>query len=667
MKKDKRQAALNRIATKKDILTCIVLGFVFLFLLGFGAVMVCIKEQVSPLGAILVTVAAMVLYGFGLWIWAFVRRQQNKAVLDYSITTLLDSTVGRVVEKMDIPVIACNEKGLMCWYNQAFEKLSRTGAKDRLEQGSILPETASDGYLKMMGRTFRGQSISVVSENHRYQFIILDDCTDFLQLQRDHHDEHTAVAYISVDSVDEMTQYIGGSVREALSEVDDTIKTWVAEHNGVIKSYDNDKYVVLLDTKNLEACVKDRFEILDKIRATRVGDGISITISLGISNVKGTLADREKHAQSALDLALQRGGDQVVYKKDDGIEFFGGRTKAVYKRSNVKARVISSQITSLICRASEVIIMGHKTPDYDSFASCVGLAKLAYANNKPFRIVLDKNDKNMAPCFALANKVPHLKEAFISAKEGLSMMKNDTLLILSDVNNLAISESPELAKKARNIVVVDHHIKKEELPDTVKLSYIEPTASSAAELVSELLEFGPALIQFVPEEAEILLSGILLDTKQFTRNTGTRTFAAAQYLRGQGANTGNVSEMFRSDVDELAKESQLLSSLTLFDSDIAIASANEDFGAAGRILASKVADKMLALKNVEASFTLIRHKAVINISGRSNGNINVQLILEEIGGGGHFDVAGAQIESNDMNYVIGLLKQSILKYKQNNK
>ena len=485
-------------------------------------------------------------------------------------------------------------------------------------------------------------------------------------MEKSYHDERTAVAYIVIDSVDELMQYVNDRFRDAIGEVDDKIKRWVSQMGGIIKSYDNDKYIVLFDTAKLEECIKNRFAILDKIRTTRVGDGISITVSIGVSNLPGTLVDRERSAQSALDLALQRGGDQVVLKREDGIEFFGGKTKAVYKRSNVKARVVSSQLVSLIGRAGSVLIMGHKNADFDSFASCVGMARLAHVNAVPFHIIVDKNDKNLASCFEMANRIPHLKDAFISAKEGMEKLKNNTLLIITDVNSFDFLEAPEVARKAKSIAVIDHHIKKEELPETVKISYIEPTASSASELVSEILEYGISMLQMTPEEAELLLSGILLDTKQFSRNTGTRTFAVAQYLRGQGASTAASTDMFRVDIDDITKESKMLSAVEIFDENIALTTCDTGTDSGFRVLAAKVADKMLTIKDVDASFAVVLIRNTVYISGRSNGNINVQLILEDFHGGGHFDIAGAQVEDATVQEVKERLKESILNYKKRN-
>ena len=668
MKQDKRQAALYRFATKRDILLGVIFAYLAVIL---PAIAMILLVHFTPMeyNAWFPLLTGIGLYSVFVLVWWLIHRNQNRAVLDYSLTKLLSTTVGQIMNAMEVPVIACDEKGVLFWHNDAVTKVIHEQEENRgevVKQGTKVPFREGKDYLELGGNVYKCQAIPAVSEEKQYVFYVLEDCTELLKMEKSYHDERTAVAYIVIDSVDELMQYVNDRFRDAIGEVDDKIKRWVSQMGGIIKSYDNDKYIVLFDTAKLEECIKNRFAILDKIRTTRVGDGISITVSIGVSNLPGTLVDRERSAQSALDLALQRGGDQVVLKREDGIEFFGGKTKAVYKRSNVKARVVSSQLVSLIGRAGSVLIMGHKNADFDSFASCVGMARLAHVNAVPFHIIVDKNDKNLASCFEMANRIPHLKDAFISAKEGMEKLKNNTLLIITDVNSFDFLEAPEVARKAKSIAVIDHHIKKEELPETVKISYIEPTASSASELVSEILEYGISMLQMTPEEAELLLSGILLDTKQFSRNTGTRTFAVAQYLRGQGASTAASTDMFRVDIDDITKESKMLSAVEIFDENIALTTCDTATDSSFRVLAAKVADKMLTIKDVDASFAVVLIRNTVYISGRSNGNINVQLILEDFHGGGHFDIAGAQVEDATVQEVKERLKESILNYKKKN-
>jgi len=432
--------------------------------------------------------------------------------------------------------------------------------------------------------------------------------------------------------------------------------------NGIIKTYENDKYIVLFDSEYLDKCIEDRFSILDEIRETRLGDGVSITVSIGVSRISGSLAEREAAAREAIDLALQRGGDQVVYKSENSTEYYGGKTKSVYKRSSVRSRTFTAQLTSAIARADNVIIMGHRYGDFDSFGASVGIAVLCMLCGVKTNIAVDLRDRNLIPCVRLLEKNDSFANVFVDNAEGLDLVGPDTLVILADHNTFARAQFSDIALKVDDVAVIDHHRTTEKMPQTVKLSYIEPSASSSCELVSEMLENAISSHNLLKEVADMLLAGILLDTKQFTRNTGTRTFGAAQYLRGAGASPSDVYGMFKTDPTELSKEARFHTAITTYNNNIAISCCEGETDESYRIIASKAADKMLSLRGIDAAFTLVRIGEQIHISGRSNGRINVQLILEKLNGGGHFDVAGAQVFSHSVEDVLITLKSSIDDY-----
>ena len=457
-------------------------------------------------------------------------------------------------------------------------------------------------------------------------------------------------------------QYIQEKFRDAVSVVDLKLKAWAESINGVIKSYDNDKYVMMFDSKYLDECIENRFAILDTIRETRVGDAMSITVSIGVSRIKGSLLEREAAAKDAIDMALQRGGDQAVYKTEDGVEYYGGRTKSVYKRSNVRSRTFTSQLSSIMGRSDNVIVMGHRYGDFDSFGASVGVARLAMLCGLKTNIAIDMRDKNLEPCIRLLQGTKTYEKVFVDNAEALDLVGPDTLVILVDHNTPQRAQFPNIAEKVDTIVVIDHHRTTDELTPEIKLAYIEPSASSSCELVSEMLENAISSQNLLKEVADMLLAGVLLDTKQFTRNTGTRTFGAAQYLRGAGASPQDVYNLFKTAPTELSKEARFHTQITTYRGNIAISCCDGDTDESYRVIASKAADKMLTLQGIEAAFTLVRIGDQIHISGRSNGKINVQLILEKLNGGGHFDVAGAQVISESVDTVLETLKASIDDY-----
>ncbi len=662
MKTDRDQNQLadtgERIATRADLLVTVFSACLLLLLTGV------IVDRV-PDSAFFVAVCAAFVYLVFLCGWAYWRMHQNPLVLDNRMEALLESTLGLFIQKMHVPVLICDEFGNLCWYNDEIAPyIQESGAAIGCAVNSMFNvwHNEKGDCVKLGDKVYTYDAIGTVNEGKRYFFVILQDVSELLNLQDRYENERVAVAYISIDNIDEVMKYVHENFRDAASDVDDKLKAWANSVGGILKSYDSDHYVMFFDAYHLNKAIENRFDILDKVRSTRVGDGISITISMGVSKIQGTLAEREAAAQAALDLALQRGGDQVVYKSEDGVEYYGGRTKAVYKRTNVKARVTARTLYSLIARADNVLIMGHRYGDFDSFGAAVGMARMVMLCGAQPRIAVNRNDKNLSACIEHILKLDEYDHILIGENEALSMIVPDTLLIVVDVNNFAHVEFPSVVEKAQHIAVVDHHIKTAEHPDTVVLDYIEPSASSASELVSELIEYSMTSSGLRREEADLMMAGILLDTKQFTRSTGTRTFSAARFLQSQGANPAVASEMFRMDAVDLTRESRFMSNIEIFRQHMAISCVEGETDPAFRVAAAKVAEKLLTIKNVDASFALVQINGNIHISARSNGRVNVQLILEKLRGGGHFDVAGAQVMGESMEHVLGNLKKSIEEY-----
>ena len=432
--------------------------------------------------------------------------------------------------------------------------------------------------------------------------------------------------------------------------------------NAVLKSYDNDKYIMFFDSKSLDKCIEERFPILEEIRQTRVGDGVSITVSIGVARSADSLRELELQARDAIDLALQRGGDQVVYTENGVTEHFGGRTKSGYKRSNVRSRTFTNQLTALIGRSDNVLIMGHRFGDFDSFGASVGIARIATLCGAKVNIAVDLRDKNLSPLISILQTTEEYSQAFVDNVDALDIICPDTLLVLVDHHDPARAQFADIANKSNKLVVIDHHRKTDAVSENVLAYYIDPSASSTCELVSEMLESAVSSNNLIKEEADMLLAGILLDTKQFTRNTGTRTFSAAQYLRGAGASPTDVYAMFKTEPDELKKEARFHTDIKIYRGNIAISGCEGENDNLYRIIASKAADKMLTLKGIEAAFAVVRIGDSVHISGRSNGVINVQLILEKLNGGGHFDVAGAQVKASSIREVMQMLKSAIDDY-----
>ncbi len=629
------------------------------------ALLVTFVTSVAP---IIFLVSLVALYMVEITMLGIRRASKTAIHPSADINDLLTEDSSAVLVNTKSPAMVMNMHGVVLWYNDSMRKIlpfADSVIGDNVE--TLFDKETKDSLFsspttKISDKIYSVEGFMLSEENDGLYAVILSDITALSELQKVYDDERTAVAYIAIDNVEDVLQYIQEKFHDAVSVIDQKLKAWVESVNGVIKSYDKDKYIMFFDSMYLDECIENRFAILDTIRETRVGDAISITVSIGVSRIGGSLAEREAAAREAIDMALQRGGDQAVYKTEDGVEYFGGRTKSVYKRSNVRSRTFTAQLSSMMGRADNVVVMGHRYGDFDSFGASVGIASLAMVCGLKTNIAVDMHDKNLEPCIKLLQGAKTYEQVFVDNAEALDLVGPDTLVILVDHSNPARSQFPNITEKVDMIAVIDHHRTTDALSPVIKLAYIEPSASSACELVSEMLENAISSQNLLKEVADMLLAGVLLDTKQFTRNTGTRTFGVAQYLRGAGASPQDVYNLFKTAPTELSKEARFHTSITIYRANIAISCCDGDTDESYRIIASKAADKMLTLRGVEAAFTLVRIGEQIHISGRSNGRVNVQLILEKLNGGGHYDVAGAQVVSESIETVLSALKESIDDY-----
>lgn len=590
----------------------------------------------------------------------------------------LSPVMGRImfdaVVKLPTPVFICDEDERILWYNTATEALY--SSKNKLYGESVKelfgvglaeirnPENGDSVMLTCEGRHFLARYTAIKTDDNDFCLIMTDDITEEDHLRKRLVDEELAAAYIYVDNFAEMMQYDSENYRIAAAKIDEVLRDWAEECGGILKEYERDKYLFLMEKRVLAHCVARKFDVLDRVRAVRAGDfELPMTISMGVSNVSGSLADREKAAHTALDMALQRGGDQAVVKGDASIDFYGGITKTVQKRTNVRSRVVSGELVSAMKKASNVLVMGHRNADFDSIGSCVGLTRLAMYCGARVNMIVNRSDRNLTGMLELLGTEEDFLGVLIDEAAAFDLVETGTLVVVGDVNNVAIMESPELARRAGTLAIIDHHRKVAEFDRPVAIEYIEPSASSASELVAEMLEQVLPKDELPSQEATLLLSGIILDTQQFTRSTGTRTFSAAMFLRDCGAMPEVVMAMNRTSMDDYQREGRFRQNILLYRGQCAIACAQTDnaaeAGPADRIIAAKAANNLLSVEGIEASFALMKIGDVIHISARSSGSLNVQLILEKIGGGGHYDAAGAQLSGITMREAVEQLKAAI--------
>lgn len=654
----------QKIASRLDIAVMISLFCILL------AVYILIRPLFPDGGDLYAGMLIILVYLLLLAGWVMIRSHRSGIADADTVSDIFDSRLATVLEGSRHPVLLTDRTGRALFGNPAFLEIS---GREAIPAGTpfanlcALTVIGDTTYADFEAHRCVLQRIPLSEGEEQYMLLNFYDVTDRLKAERRYHEERTVVAYAIIDNIEEILQFVQDNYAETSSRVEERLREWMESVGGLFRAYDRNKYLLVFDYIHLEECLKNRFDILDEIRSIRVGDGMPITISLGVSHLLDcSLAEREAAAQYALDLALQRGGDQVVVRDRSGVSFYGGRTKAGYKRVNIKARVVAGQLLSLIGRAGNVLVMGHRFGDYDSFAACVGLASLALNQGVRVNIVVNRDDPNLAVCFARLLGLPEYRGIFVDKTEAMDLVEGDTLLIVADVNNSGYVESPALMEKAVSVAIIDHHIKTAASGAAWKLEYIDPTASSACELVAEIIEYSTGSRILRPEVAELLLSGILLDTKRFTRNTGTRTFAVAQFLRGAGANPGEAFEFFKTTVDDLEKEARFHRNVLIYRNRIAIAACDgEDVDPSYRLAAAKAADGLLTVKGVTTSFALVRIEDTVYISARSDGTVNVQVILEKFRGGGHFDVAGAQIKHVTVETVVESLREAIDEYFDN--
>lgn len=529
----------------------------------------------------------------------------------------------------------------------------------------LLSDVRKAELAEIKDRKFRMECYPLSSKGKTYYMVVFHDVTELSNLAKLHHDQHTAIGYIVIDNLEEIAQYVKVTYQDETRTVGKLLDDWASRMGGVIREYENNKFLILFTQKMLLECIRNKFDILSEVHKIEIGDArIPLTVSMGIATTSDSLEDREHDAMVALDMALQRGGDQVVLKNTTGTFYFGAKTKTLQKRTRGHGKIIYAKLAALIENSSNILVMGHRSPDFDSIGACIGMTTLI-KNMYPdadVKIVVDLNSDNFRVSTSRLRVLAEYKDTFIDGVSALDYNNSGTLLIIVDANNLSIVESPELAKTAFRKVIIDHHIKKEEFTEEPELAYIDPSASSTCELISEMLEeILPADTTFT-EEANVMMSGIMLDTKNFTRTVGMRTFAAALYLKNAGADPEYARTFFEEAFEDYLSAAQFGSNSKIYRDRIAIASASELAGANSRVLAAKASDKLLAIKNVSAAFALVTVGNDVQISARSDGSLNVQLIVEQLGGGGHFDMAGAAVKESTLEQAEQLLIKAIDHY-----
>ena len=486
------------------------------------------------------------------------------------------------------------------------------------------------------------------------------DVTDTEEMRQTLELTRPVVAILMVDNYEDLMKATPEGKRSAVrAMLEEKLSQWSAGSEGMMLKYDRDRYLFVFEEKSFSDFAAKRFDVLDAVREVVAGEGVAATLSIGVGRDADSFEALFKNASVALEMALSRGGDQAVVKDKMNFEFYGGRSKATEKRTKVKSRVMANALAELIDEAKQVYVMGHSYADMDALGAAAGVCAIVRKRGKKCRIVIDTENNAAHPVLRRLQALPEYQGAFLSGDDAFLRVQPETLLVVVDTNRPGSVESEPLLDACNRVAVIDHHRRGSSYIDKMALNYHEPYASSASELVTELLQYLIEPGDLLKAESEALLAGIVLDTKNFTNRTGGRTFEAAAYLRRAGADTADVQRMFQSDLQSMISRYDIIRRAELYHGDIAIAALDQE---CDRVIAAKAADEMLTLQGVRASFVLYRKDDGIYISARSLGEINVQVLVETLGGGGNSTTAGGQCSGMTVAEAKATLLRAIDKY-----
>ncbi len=489
------------------------------------------------------------------------------------------------------------------------------------------------------------------------------DVTELEQMRQTLEMTQPVVAILMIDNYEELMKACPESKRSAvLAALEEKLNEWAAPSNGLLLGYDRDRFLFVFEEKDYTGYAEKRFDLLERVREVVAGEGVAATLSIGIGRDGDSFEELFKNAAMALEMALSRGGDQAVVKDRLNFDFYGGRSKATEKRTKVKSRVMANALGELIDDAKQVYVMGHKYADMDCLGAAAGICCIARKKGKRVQIVMDTENNAVHPVLRKLRALPEYKDVFIGGGDAFLRVQPGTLLVVVDTNRPASVESESLLETCNRVAVIDHHRRGSSYIEKMALNYHEPYASSASELVTELLQYLVEPGDMLLEEAEALLAGLVLDTKNFTNRTGGRTFEAAAFLRRRGADTQEVQRIFQSDLQSMISRYDIIRQAQLYHEDIAVVALEEE---CDRVTAAKAADELLTLKGVQASFVLYKKDDGVYISARSLGDVNVQVIVEALGGGGNSTTAGGQVADTTVGEVREKLLEKIDQYFEN--
>ncbi len=633
----------------------------------------------------LLLTGALLIY----FIVVFMMMFYNKPVIMnelISFATQYGQIQKRLLREMEIPYALLDEAGKVIWSNKAFEAVIHKEKGYFRSITSIFPELTKDKFpeeeeeseldlefeecefsakMKRISLKDMASNSEIFQEPNYKGYLIalyLYDETALKIALRENDNQSLAVGMIYLDNYEESLESVEEVRRSLLiALIDRKINKYIASLDGIAKKIEKDKYLVILRKESVLQLEESKFDLLDDVKTVNIGNEMAVTLSIGVGLDGLSYTQNYEFSRTAIDLALGRGGDQAVVKTSTSITYYGGKSQQVEKNTRVKARVKAHALNEIISSKDKVLVMGHRLADMDSFGAAIGIYRIAKSLERKAHIVINDVTTSVRPLYDMfQHNVEYEEDMLINSAEAVEAAgNNNTVLVVVDVNKPSITECPELLHTCKSIVVLDHHRQGFETIENATLSYVEPYASSACEMVTEILQYIKEGIRLRIEEANCMYAGIIVDTSNFTTKTGVRTFEAAAYLRRNGADVTRVRKLFREDALEYKTKADAVSQAEIYRGDFAISVCSSEGVMSPTVLGAQAANELLNIKGIKASFVMTQYQGKIYFSARSIDEVNVQVIMERLGGGGHMNIAGAQMEDVSIEEAVRVMKHTL--------
>ena len=590
-----------------------------------------------------------------------------------------------LLKELAVPYAIALEDGRILWKNDAFEALMTTGPRKEKYLNKMIPDLHPGVFPKkdldhslmevtykdrdyqvelrrvsLKGFSQKEELLQIPEDEEFFVAVSMQDVTELNAYIRENEDQRMIAGLIYIDNYDEVMESVE-EVRQSLlvALIDRKINKYIGDVDGIVKKMEKDKYFIVLKKESYKKIAEDKFSLLEEVKQVNIGNARSATLSIGLGLNTATYALSYQYARVAIDLALARGGDQAVIKDCNGITYFGGKKEQTAKNTRVKARVKAEALREFIVTKDQVMIMGHKIADPDSFGACMGIYRAAVSLEKKAHIIINTVTESVRPLYdEIADSPSYEDDIFLTSDQALDYFTDNTMVVVVDTNKPQMTECPELLRRSHMTAVLDHHRQSSNVIENAVLSYVEPYSSSTCEMVAEVLQYIADDIKIPSVEADCLYAGIMIDTRNFMNRTGVRTFEAAAFLRRCGADITRVRKMFRDDMASYRAKAEAMRKAEVYRKEYAIAECPGDIDSP-TVLAAQTANELLDISGIKASFVLTVYEGKIYLSARSIDEVNVQIIAEKMGGGGHINSAGAQFDHTNIQEVIAILKETI--------